>query len=263
MNNPICTFYIDSKKFKTIVCLEDAYYASDDGIGNSTVKIQLSGSSPDPQLRNLSSIPYMVITNDCIFIDDKTYKAISSTIPKQIQYKVIPIVNNFDIIDYKIEEKVYDNLFIIQNYVRELKEAEMIIIPVSPLNIDMFSLGDLLAKSYVESKGQLIFTSYSGVTITVKDEYIEEKAKRYIFVNGMDIKGTSIDLPLTYTKQSLIQKYEILQERLNEYGKIRIETISTTLRSIPDLLKNVPNKYIASSIYEDVSKLVEKIKNMN
>lgn len=264
MNTLICTFYIGSTKYKTVSSIDNCLYLTDDGLSSTAIKIQQTNIVPDPQLRTLSSVPYIVTTNDLIYVDDKTYKVINSgTLPKQIQYKIIPIVNNSDIIDYQIQNPDFDEFFITQNYVKELKDAQLVLIPTDPLDIDGYSLGDLLVKSYTQSKDYFTFTAYSGVTVIIRDRDIVFKKDRYMYVSDLLIKGTPITLPITYTKSTLCSKYNILQNRLNEYGKMRIESINSTLRSIPSLLNTVDNKFLASGIYTDVSALVDKIKNLN
>lgn len=264
MNTSICTFYIGSTKYKTIASIDTCLYLTDDGLSSTTIKLQQSNIVSDPQLRSLSSAPYIVTTNDHIYADDKTYRVINNgTLPKQIQYKIIPILNNSDIIEYQIQNPDFDEFFITQNYVKELKEAQIVLIPTDPLDIDRYSLGDLLVKSYTQSKDYFTFIAYSGVTVVVRDRDIVYKKDRYMYVSDLLIKGTPVVLPLTYTKSTLCSKYNILQNRLNEYGRTRIESINSTLRSIPNLLNTIDNKFMASSIYTDVSNLVDKIKNLN
>lgn len=257
--NPICAFYASGRNIGTICSLQvDGRVAYGLFIGKDCEKRVdihvLDNNVADEPLKNLSSNEYAVITDKYLITKNKMYQA-SGSIPNHIQWMVVPILEEDDLIDYSGGNALYDDLFLAEGYARELAEACHIFVP--PLwDSDRYVSLDLLIK---ESKDD-VFVPYSGRNLRgIVSKRIEG---RYIFLEKVpEVTGDIVDVPYTYTPVTLANKYWVLQDRLQKYGSSRIESICACLNGIAASMRESSNHFKTSQTYDMVSSMVEKIRN--
>lgn len=277
--NHVCTLYIDNVKLGTIstwpndpngisftnasnvrfVSTSCIYVLSDVGVA-SRVDLQVANKETvDEPLKKLSTNPYIIITDNRVMLKDKVYKAITN-IPMSCRWRAIPMIKEIEYIPYK-KIKDIDDIFLGQGYARELSDASNILVLPS---MDEFSSTctplDLLIKGVSKDS----YTSYSGRSITIPEDAILEREGRYLYINIIPmLEGSLKDTPYTYNGDSLILKCNILQTRINEYGQGKVQSLCKVLNTLGDRVKEIPNQYEASSLYNDIFYILDKIRNMS
>lgn len=280
--NCICTFFLEGKPFGSIVTFSDESEAMD---GSSKKQLRVSSKngiyifiepkaySPgktatvldiklskselvDEGLKDLSSNEYVILMKNTIYAKGKIYSINHAIIPVQCQYKALPFIYKDTILNVKSTRKD-DIVFFREGYAKEFKDAEYILIPPSwDCITPTCTVLDLLIKEKSEEFGD--FISFSGRQVHLEDGKGEG---RYIFLSEIPVFSGKITYPVfTYTPQILIQKYRILNERLDKYGATRVDTVCNTLQSLCKILKETKGSFEISSIYNDVVALQDKIK---
>lgn len=213
----------------------------------------MDGVPVDPPLSGMSSMPYIVINESTITYGNHHYK-VPIPIPNKYKWTSVPLVEIESIIDYEAND--HDHPFIEDGYAAEVKDAMYVVVPHDWSDIDPI---DLLIRS-VGTDG---YESYSGRILSL-DHVTDRVDGRYIYLNGEPhIMGPAdVSIPYTYTIDSLHGRYELLQERLQEYGRVRNKAITASLISMADLIESKENQYRVSSIYDDVHHLIGQIKQM-
>lgn len=213
---------------------------------------QKIGIPVDPRLDKLSSMPYLVVNDDTIIFGDRVFEA-SMTIPEQYRWSALPIVQAESLVEYDPTE--LDFPFINDGYVSEVKDAKYIIIAPESDNISTI---DLLIRG-VGANG---YESFSGRNIHVDN--IDRIDGRYIYTSSPPVASgiTDIDIPYTYTKDSLHGRFILLQDRLRDYGAGRVSSIVSAMESMRPLLQSRENQYRAASIYDEIHDMVNRIKAM-
>ena len=171
------------------------------------------------------------------------------------------IIRNEDIVDYQPESE-FEHLFIREGYAKELKEAQYILnIKDEKYLSSSCTLADLLIKKEEKINGTVVYTGYSGRKTECPSS--DKRNGRMINVTKVPkFTGEFKNLPFTYTLESLSRKCVVLQERLNDFGAQKVESLSMAMQSIPDRLMSIENKYRASFIYDDFAEILEKIRKM-
>lgn len=292
--NILCTLYISNKPLGTIVSVprdtEDistiskelsskstdssVRFGNSDNIlilvdkgSGSRINLQLMESKVvDEPLRKLSSNDYIVITDRVVMYHDKMYQFFE-TLPAQCMWKALPHMKIDEIIDYKPTCEV-DELLVKEGYSKELKSASYILVPP---DFDDFSAVctpyDLLIKSIdgLSNRSpdkEISFNTYSGRKGTIPEPYNIDG--RYIYLESTPkFEGACKYPPFTYNMNILISKYDIMQNRLNNYGRDKVESACSSMRSLCSRLSDVENQFMAASVYEDVVAIHEKAKKMN
>lgn len=282
--NTICTIYLNGQAIGTIISIP-TNISSIENIHNDLIKkvsntdtggVKFSPSSilimtdeglgknisckiadkevPDESLRKLSSNEYIVFTNNSIIHKDKVLYT-KDIIPSICHWKAIPYVPSKDLIDYKSKNKI-DKYFIDEGFARELKNASYVVIPT---DWNMLSKSCTPYDLLIAKIDRNTFHPISGRKYDIQEEY-EIIDDRYIILNELPTLTESCTLPsYTYNTESLTNKYNILQDRLQLYGRNRVKSINASLRSVTQRLDELDNQYMASSIYNDVSHLIDKI----
>lgn len=261
--NSLCTLYIGGRRFGTITSLptqkdsnstQSIYFLSDQGNGQRIDLQSIDNEVSDEPLRNLSSTDYIVTTNEKIIYKDKKYRCFGA-LPTVCQFKAIPI-SKHEVIDYKSKHNV-DDILLSEGYAQELKDAQFILVPRSLMFSRTFTPHDTLIKR--KDGDQFIF--YSG---RVPDNLeIEKTDGRYIYIKNIPIfAGEIIDTPFTYSIDTLTNKYGILQERLHKYGTQKVQSIHAAMHALSDKIAKVSDQFKASSIYDDVVHILEKVRDM-
>jgi hypothetical protein len=293
--NIICTLYFNSKKLGTIISFpkgteslpsfknelntykpstfstdasqvrlfadDDIYVLIDSGIGIRVELQLLDNKVVDEPLRNLSSNSYIITTDKNVMHGGKVYQS-STALPDACQWKAIPYTKFDDIVDYKVQND-NDLIFLKQGYARELKDASyVLILPDWDLLNASCTLLDLLIKKAdnVGSK-KAIFIPFSGRTVSIQDNY--EIDGKYIYLSSVPkFTGEFIDTPYTYTTNTLVDKYDVLQDRLNKYGTEKVDSICVAMKALTVRLKEVRNPFRAYSVYGDITNVLEKVRDM-
>lgn len=282
--NVLCTLYISGDKIGTLVSIPrtdigsiindlsnipsvqpsvrfDSYDSiiilTDQGIGNR-VDLQLVDSKVvDEPLRTISSNEYMIVMDDMVLYKDKVYRSYGK-IPQQTHWMVIPKIDTINIIDYKSTNDV-DDMFLREGYARELRDAKYIVVPPDWNNLSASCTPyDLLIK---EMKDR-VYTSYSGRSFIIDNPLSIED--RYVYISDIpELDGVCVYPPFTYNMDTLLYKYDILQDRLQHYGMMKVDSLCVSMISLSQRLKSVKNQYKACSIYDDVVSILEKAKRMD
>lgn len=210
------------------------------------------GVPVDPRLDRLSSMPYIIVNDDTIIHGDRVFGT-SMTIPEMYRWSALPIVHRENLVEYEPTELDYP--FINDGYVSEIRDAKYIIIAPESDSINTI---DLL----IREVGDDGYESFSGRTIHV--DKIDRIDGRYIHTSSIPMATglTDIDIPYTYTKDSLHGRFIMLQDRLQDYGTERVASAVTALESMRPLLESRENQYKAASVYDEVHELVNRVKGM-
>ncbi len=213
---------------------------------------QRTGIPVDPRLDKLSSMPYLIVNEDTIIYGDRVFDT-SMTVPEMYRWSALPIVHRENLVEYEPIDLDYP--FINDGYVSELRDAKYIIIAPES---DGISTIDLLIRR-IGANG---YESFSGRTIHM--DKIDRIDGRYIHTSSIPVASglTDIDIPYTYTKDSLHGRFILLQDRLQDYGTERVASAVTALESMRPLLESRENQYKAASIYDEVHELVNRVKAM-
>lgn len=228
---------------------------TDQGIGSRIDLQAIDQKTVDEPLRKLSSTDYIIITDNKLMYKDKIYQ-FYTTVSSICMWKAIPFIKIDDIIDYQGVKEI-DELFLKEGYARELKDASHILVPPSWEDLSPSCTPyDLLIR-----KKDTTFIPFSGRTGSIEET--DEVDGRYIYLSSMPIfNGECKYPPITYNLETLIYKYDVLQERLQSYGSTRVDSICTSMKSLTMKLINIDNQFLASSIYDDVTRILDKTKNM-
>ncbi len=213
----------------------------------------LENRSIDEPLKSLSSNKYIVIMDRCLILGEQMFQIVGS-MPSACQWMTMPILHEKDLVTYAGGNMTLDRIFLAEGYARELADAYCIL--VSPTwDLGVCTPLDLLIKENKE--GTLI--PFSGRTL--KGVTSKKVEGRYIFMTNMpEVTGEAIDLPYTYTLDTLASKFKVLQSRLQHYGTSRVESICACLSGIASAIRESPNQFKASQTYEALTSMVEKIK---
>lgn len=295
--NILCTLYISNKKLGTVISLprnidsvaslkQELSAKSPLSIGDSNPVVRFpsnsilvltdQGSGPrvdlqlleskvvDEPLRKLSSNEYIIITDKAVMHGGKMYQTFGN-LPAQCHWRAIPFVKVDDIVDYKSTGEI-DDMFLKEGYARELKEATHILIPPdwNALSPSCTPYDLLIKRTDSVSSGNikdLIFHPFSGRRGIIPEPYqIDE---RYVYLDSMPkFEGPCSYPPFTYNLETLIYKCAVLQDRLEEYGTMKVDSVCASMRSIAKRLKEVKNQYMACSVYDDVVAILEKARKM-
>lgn len=267
--NYLCTLFVGSNKIGTIMPIPDSltdtpqvkisgnteYMLCDIGSGSKVSLHPVDNRVPDEALRTLSYTRYIVIERSTVIIDGKIYSTFG-TLPIQCQFKVLPVIKYTDIIDYEANDN--DTAFVNEGYVRELKEAELVLVPPSPsFHSKNCAALDLLIK---KREGDTL-VSFSGRKTQIPTD--AEIDGRYVYLYEIPVfTGDFKDKPYTWTIASLRNKCQVLQDRLQKYGSDRVDSLCASMKSMPERLKNIPNQFKASTLYPDVVTFLEKMREM-
>jgi hypothetical protein len=215
----------------------------------------------DYPLQTLSSRPF-VITYEYDMVYGKYVYTTSSHIPRSCLFLLMMIVDGRnDIIDYTPPPHYHhmEEPFVRQGYVRELKRAKHIIIPPnSPNNTyDGGDLSDLIIAHSSSSPNGTILTSVNGRKTTLLNvTTTSSPLPRYIVSNPPStlptFYGDGVEIPHTYTIDSLIAKTKELNDRLERYGEGRVNSMVRCLTCLAERMSTDPNKFITSTNYNHV-----------
>lgn len=254
--------YISSKRLGTIVSftkgscpfLLEGYDAQ-----GKVQRIDLIATDKvmDDALRSLSNGDYLITTDNTVMYKNNSsypiYKT-SSTLPIACQHRVIPILKEADIIDYSPVHQI-DDVFIQGRYAKELKDAEYILVPPS-IEGDIYPI-DLL----IEYKDGDSYVSFGGRT--TENPKIEEIEGKYVYLSSIPVyTGSYKNMGLSYTKDSLREKCKNMQDKLNDYGRKKIQSMIVAINSIPDRLEVTSTPFKASTIYDDLVTLIDRLKSL-
>lgn len=269
MNNPfgciqICTLYFGAKKFGTICALpSNLGFVILDGLNAQKIDLSIiDGKTVDEPLRKLSSVDYMIIYDKAVIYKDKVYEA-RIPLPVQVQFQAIPHVRELDIVDYESPNIDIDGAFLGEGYARELKDAKYIMVPPDWDDVcTSCTPADLLIrKKEPGENGKNIYTSFSGRK--TENANIAKANDRYLFLAKMPkFTGDMLNSPITFTIGSIGAKWATLQDRLQNYGRDKVQSLCASMRSIPQRLPNVKNQFQASNIYDDMSAILDKVRDM-
>lgn len=254
------TLYIGKEKIGTITSYQNSRYffiLTDQTA--QRLDLQTTDKVVDDGLRNLSVSDYVIITDKYIYYKNKVYKS-TTDLPVYLKYIILPITSSSDICEYIIQNQ-FDDLFIIDRYVSELKDAELVLIPPSLVdntnNNKNYILSDLLIKNQKDD----IFISFNDRKTT--NLKIKKKDGRYLYLLEEPLfTGNVKVLPVTYTKDSLLHKCKILNNKLNNYSQEKIKSMCVSLSSLPNKIKSLKNTFRASLLYDDIVAILDKIKEI-
>jgi len=238
-----------------------AYILTDTG---SALRLDLQivdNKTIDEPIRKLSSlVEYLVVTDKFIMMNDKVYKALGD-IPSAIQFMAIPVTREQDIVQYEPVEA--DDMFISEGYAKNIRDASNVLVLPS---LNLLSKSCTPADLIVIRKDGDIYTGLSGRTAKISPKSIEKVHGRYIYISSAPMFQGNIDSnllpPYTYTKLSLIEKSNTLNARLQSYGHEKVESLGAFLRALPTRLSVIRNQYKASSLYDDIVKVLDRVREM-
>lgn len=257
----IYTIYVGSDRVGDVYKMSDVYVVYTDIMEkDSCIKVfydtkvemvnddDIAEVIPDEPLRELSSQPYIINVEKDIIYNDMMYHT-NSCIPIECQFIAMPIVLASQIVEYTLRNPI-DVRFIEEGYVRELRDAKHVILPIS----DDMNVGDLL----IEKVDGDIYTSFNGRSTQLKgvpptSVYLEVR-QCPMFV------GTPTYPPYTYTRESLITKCKYLNARLQKYGSERVRSLVNSLQCLSSRLMKDTNQFAASQVYDRVVGLVSDLK---
>jgi len=195
----------------------------------------------DYPLQTLSSRLF-VITYDYDMVYGKYMYTTSSLIPTTCVFLLMMIIDQKDIIDY-VPHPV-EEMFVKEGYVRELKKAKHVIIPTNTYEGDT---SDLL----IAHRSGNILTSVNGKKTTLN----VTNPSRHIIANPT-FYGEGVDVPYTYTIDSLIAKTKELNDRLEEYGEGRVNSMIRSLSCMIERMSTDANKFVTSTNYNYVVEML-------
>lgn len=202
---------------------------------------------PDEPLRTLSSQPYIInIDRDMLYKGDlyETYQSI----PSCCRYMAIPAINIDQIADYEATCS-YDKIFIYEGYATELSKAIYVIIPA----VKCTDISDFL----IEKVDGDIYTSFTGRHTTIHGT----PTSRYIHIPTCPIfEGQKKNLPFSYTPSSIIAKFNSINERLQSYGRSRVQSMVQALRCASNRMITETNQFEASQSYDNVVSLIRSLR---
>lgn len=261
--NGLCTLYISGKKFGTINTLQlskdqsnspSIYFISD--WGNSTrIDLQvIDNEVPDEPLRKLSSTEYLITTQKNVIYKDRKYRFFGE-LPTACQYKAIPISKS-EVVDYSPKNDI-EIALLSEGYAHEVKDSQYILIPPSVQFSNTFHPYDV----FVKGKDNDTYIFHSGRVPDKLD--IDRIDGKYIYLKSIPtFTGDIVEPPFTYTTDTLVNKYIILQERLQKYGKQRVQSLCTAMRSLSQRISQIQDQFKASNVYDDVVMILDRVRNM-
>lgn len=284
--NILCSLYISGNKLGSIISIprdtnlsegltsksksdstvrignkDDILILSDVGQG-ARIDLQLLDKKvPDEPLRKLSSNDYVILTDKTAVIKDRMY-SLAGTVPYLCRWKAIPMIKMDELVDVQSENDI-DDLLLREGYAKELKNAACILMPPS---LDEFSSSctpyDLLVKKIEDTSSGYTIIPFSERKITIPKEQVTVEGRYLICEEMPKFSGQCRYPPFTYNMDTLVSKFEILQKRLHNYGSEKVESVCTSMNSIASKLRSLENQFIASSIYDDVVALLDKLRMM-
>lgn len=260
--NHIATLWISGTRLGTVTSFDDdsSYFILTDNIVDKIPRVDLQPTNKvvDEGLRNLSSSDYIITTDTHVYYRNKVYKSVD-TLDEEFTYMIMPITSNADIIDYTPRHKV-DSVFIRDRYVNELSKCKYVLIPPS-MSVDstnysrLYNVSDLLITSIDEDT----YISVNGRRTTSVTTTKEEG--KYLYISDDPIfTGTATSLPVTYTKNSIIAKCNVLSFKLNEYSNEKLKSMSASLISIAGKIKTSSNPFRLSLLYDEIVQIISAIK---
>lgn len=240
---------------------------SDQNLGPRLELVLVEKKVADEPLRKLSStMEYIIVTDKVVIYKDNIYQPLGDAlIPAICHFKAIPYIKMENIIDYKSTGEI-DDVFLREGYAKELKESTHILVPP---DWDSFSATctpyDLLIKKVDGLSNRAatkpIFTHFSERKADIPEGY--EIDGRYIHISSIPrFEGICKYPPVTLNMETLFYKYDVLQERLQVYGSNKVDSIYASMRAIAERLKQVPNQFLASSVYDDIVSILDKARSM-
>lgn len=259
----LCTIVINKgNSLGSIITTGNYVYVCDDYSGDIINLCKIDQVSVDPVLRELSKSPYIITTDNKIMYNDTIYQT-SKALPSKCQYMAIPIIGSKDmIVEYNPISSI-DSLFINERYVRELCDAEFILIPPSLKeymngSVKSYTAADLLI-DFIDKDN--IANSKSGRQCVIPSHnHVDD---RYLFLDKDPVfTGIHREMPRSYTLESLSQKYTEINMKLQEYGLSKTRSINETLRAIIGRIDTYPNKFRIFNLYDEIVNLSTKVKTL-
>lgn len=202
---------------------------------------------PDEPLRTLSSQSYIINKESEMIHGGDLYET-SDTIPIECRYKAIPCIYPYQLIDYTIQSQ-YDYPFVASGYAEQLSKAIYILVPI---NATCEHLSDLLIEKVEGDK----YYSFNGTYSTIRGT----PPGRYVPLTTCPISiGERRDLVFTYNIDSLTSKYHLLNDRLQQYGTSRTQSMVQALKCVSGYLLTETNQFEASEKYDMVVRLVRSL----
>lgn len=264
--NPLCTLYVSSRRIGVLTGIPideksmRMAYGIMDPVGSQTSLPSLhltpiDRKAVDEPLRKLSSVDYMIFLEKQVMYKDKYY-SVTGDIPVGAQFKAVPIVPG-ELYDVK-PTCSFDELLLHQGYARELNDAQFILVPPS---LDEFSGSCTPADLVISGKSGDTWIAYNArATDSVS---VKSNRDRHLLLEEMPVfTGIARDTPYTYTRDTLIGKYQVLQERLYDHGNRKVLSLCSSLKSLPTRLMNLNDQFKASLLYDEVVDLLEKTRKL-
>lgn len=249
---PILSVFIGTNKLGTIVDTGKCFVITDSTASCDKCKLVIvEDKVVDEKLRHLSSDEYIIFTDKQVYYNNKVYKCYTD-IPPSCQYKAMFIVKEEDIVEF--DTCKYDTPFINRGYAKAVKEADYVLLAKELP--EGYTPGDLLVK---KKDGSLV--ACTGRKYSVSDVQLSDD--KYIILDKVPSgTGTPVDIPFSYTPDSLLERTKILNYHLQDYGRRQIESARIAMVSLSERLSQVNDYFKASSIYDDIHNIVKKIRSM-
>jgi len=195
----------------------------------------------DYPLQTLSSRPFVITYNHDMVYGKYMYTT-TTKIPASCTFTLMMVVGEGDIVEYT--PTPYDIPFVKEGYAKDVKNAAHIILPTNTYEGD---LSDLV----IENRNGNVFTSINGRKTTLN----VTNPSRYIVTNPT-FHGEGVDIPYTYTIDSLISKTKELNDRLQSYGQGRVDSMVRALTCLIERMSTDRNKFVTSTNYKYIVEMI-------
>lgn len=269
---PEISLFIDGRKWGHISSLDKKNYAfiiTNTPTNVPKLEIIVDPSSlPDEPLRSgkLSTQDFLITNSASIIHDSKIYRVTGNEkdlkddssrlleIPEHLRFIAMPVTSESTFIDYVPESQLEED-FIYEGYGQYVRDCPYILVP--PKNFKGFTQTCRMEDLLIQTITGTTYKSISGRLAEIPN--VKYTEGRYIHLTSIPkFTGTAKDLPFIHTKDSLLNKSEVLNERLQAYGDDRLNSANIALASLPSAINRIKNRYHgAHSIYPKVVQLTD------